>query len=88
MAFTLVFGGEHYMIDILAGWVLAILAVELSDHFHDWRQPEGSAPPVGGGLGRGGSGARRGLTTHLHGEKWPTTMWNASSRRELRGSAG
>jgi hypothetical protein len=38
MAFTLVFGGEHYMIDILAGWVLAILAVELSDHFHDWRQ--------------------------------------------------
>ena len=38
LAFTLVFGGEHYMIDILAGWVLAILAVELSDHFHDWRQ--------------------------------------------------
>ena len=38
MAFTLVFGGEHYMIDILAGWLLAILAVELSDHFHDWRQ--------------------------------------------------
>ena len=38
MAFTLVFGGEHYMIDILAGWLLAILSVELSDHFHDWRQ--------------------------------------------------
>jgi membrane-associated phospholipid phosphatase len=38
MAFTLVFGGEHYMIDIFAGWLLAILAVEMSDRFHDWRQ--------------------------------------------------
>jgi len=33
-----VFGGEHYMIDIFAGWLLAILAVEMSDRFHDWRQ--------------------------------------------------
>jgi membrane-associated phospholipid phosphatase len=38
MAFTLVFGGEHYMIDIFAGWLLAIAAVEISDRFHDWRQ--------------------------------------------------
>ena len=38
MAFTLVYGGEHYFIDILAGWLLAILAVEVSDRFHDWRE--------------------------------------------------
>ena len=38
MAFTLVYGGEHYVIDILAGWLLAIIAVEVSDRFHDWRE--------------------------------------------------
>ncbi len=38
MAFTLVYGGEHYFIDLLAGWLLAILAVEISDRFHDWRE--------------------------------------------------
>ena len=26
MAFTLMFGGEHFAIDILAGWALALLA--------------------------------------------------------------
>jgi membrane-associated phospholipid phosphatase len=38
MAFTLVYGGEHYMIDIFAGWLLAIIAVEISDRFHDRRE--------------------------------------------------
>ena len=38
MAFTLVFGGEHYVVDILAGWILAIFSVEVSDRFHDWRE--------------------------------------------------
>jgi membrane-associated phospholipid phosphatase len=38
MAFTLVYGGEHYVIDIIAGWLLAIIAVEISDRFHDWRE--------------------------------------------------
>ena len=31
------YGGEHYFIDLLAGWLLAIFAVEVSDRFHDWR---------------------------------------------------
>ena len=63
MAFTLVFGGEHYMIDILAGWLLAILSVELSDHFHDWRQLRRvRATGAAEALGRGGNGARRRLT--------------------------
>ncbi len=49
MAFTLVYGGEHYMIDIIAGWLLAIIAVEISDRLHDWRElrnvaPEDAAP--------------------------------------------
>ena len=26
------------MIDIFAGWLLAIIAVEVSDRFHDWRE--------------------------------------------------
>ena len=30
------YGGEHYFIDLLAGWLLAIFAVEVSDRFHDW----------------------------------------------------
>lgn len=38
MGFTLVYGGEHYVIDILAGWLLAIFAVEVSDRFHDRRE--------------------------------------------------
>jgi membrane-associated phospholipid phosphatase len=38
MAFTLMYGGEHYFIDLLAGWLLAIFAVEVSDRFHDWRE--------------------------------------------------
>jgi membrane-associated phospholipid phosphatase len=38
MAFTLVYGGEHYMIDILVGWVLAFVAVELTDRFYDRRE--------------------------------------------------
>jgi membrane-associated phospholipid phosphatase len=38
MGFGLVFGGEHYVIDIVVGWVLAIFAVEVSDRFHDWRE--------------------------------------------------
>jgi membrane-associated phospholipid phosphatase len=29
MAFTLVYGGEHFVIDILVGWVMAVLAVRL-----------------------------------------------------------
>ena len=33
MAFTLMYGGEHYFIDLLAGWLLAIFAVEVSDRF-------------------------------------------------------
>jgi membrane-associated phospholipid phosphatase len=37
MAFTLIYGGEHYMVDILAGWLIAIVSVEFSDRFHDWR---------------------------------------------------
>jgi membrane-associated phospholipid phosphatase len=38
MAFTLVYGGEHYMIDIFAGWLLAVISVQASDRFHDWRE--------------------------------------------------
>ncbi len=50
MAFTLVFGGEHYMIDIFAGWLLAIISVQASDYFHDWRQyrTASAAEPVSG----------------------------------------
>ncbi len=37
MAFTLVYGGEHYVLDLLVGWVIAIFAVEVSDRYHDRR---------------------------------------------------
>jgi membrane-associated phospholipid phosphatase len=49
MAFTLVFGGEHYMIDIFAGWILAIIAVQVSDRFHDWRAARALARDAGAG---------------------------------------
>ena len=51
MAFTLVFGGEHYMIDIFAGWMLAIFSVEISDHFHDWRLLRRARAGTAGGVG-------------------------------------
>lgn len=36
MTFTLVFGGEHYLLDIFVGWILAIIAVEVADRVVDW----------------------------------------------------
>jgi membrane-associated phospholipid phosphatase len=34
MGFTLVYAGEHYVIDVLVGWVYAALAVAAVSRFH------------------------------------------------------
>lgn len=44
MLFTLVYGGEHYVLDCLVGAVLAWLAVWLNRRYVAWRQKSTTAP--------------------------------------------
>lgn len=43
MAFTLVYAAEHYVVDILLGWVLAAATLFALEHFESWRQQTASA---------------------------------------------
>jgi membrane-associated phospholipid phosphatase len=44
MAFTLVYGGEHFVIDILVGWVMALLAVRLVGRAARLRERQSALP--------------------------------------------
>ncbi len=41
MAFSVVYLGEHYLIDCLAGWLYAVIAFSLVWNDHAWRRPFG-----------------------------------------------
>jgi len=43
MAFTLVYTAEHYVVDILLGWLLAAVALVVIRFFESWRAPNGDA---------------------------------------------
>ena len=46
MAFTLVYTAEHYVIDILLGWVLAVAVIVALNRYQAWRQrPAADDPP-------------------------------------------
>ncbi len=38
MAFTLVYTAEHYVVDILLGWVLAAVVLAVIRRFEAWRR--------------------------------------------------
>lgn len=55
MGFTLVYGGEHYVIDVLLGWVYVGLAIGLATAWERRRAPAGPVPaPTAPGGDRGG----------------------------------
>ena len=47
MAFTLVYTAEHYVIDILLGWVLAVVVIAALNRYQAWRDQRAAAddPP-------------------------------------------
>jgi membrane-associated phospholipid phosphatase len=44
MAFSLVYGGEHYVVDCLAGWAYAAFAYFAVNWAFDWRARRVVAP--------------------------------------------
>ena len=45
MAFTLVYSAEHYVIDILLGWALAVVLLMVICRYEAWRAQRASPPP-------------------------------------------
>jgi len=44
MAFALVYSGEHYVVDCIAGWLYAIVVFAAVNAVFDWRAREQFAP--------------------------------------------
>ncbi|WP_459546783.1 phosphatase PAP2 family protein [Nocardia sp. X0981] len=49
MAFTLVYGGEHYVVDVLAGWAYVGVTILLAEAWEHRRQPAGQPAEPGSG---------------------------------------
>jgi membrane-associated phospholipid phosphatase len=45
MAFTLVYTAEHYVIDILLGWVLAVVVMAVINRYEARRRARAGNPP-------------------------------------------
>lgn len=52
MAFTLVYGGEHYVVDVLAGWLYVAFVVLVARWWEDRRAPEAAPAPVAAPVAR------------------------------------
>jgi membrane-associated phospholipid phosphatase len=58
MAFTLVYTAEHYVIDILLGWVLAAMVLVVIRCFESWRRRAADAEDQLNSVSPGGVRAR------------------------------
>ena len=44
MGFSIVYGGEHYLVDALAGYAYAVAGFLVAERLIGWQQPAAAAP--------------------------------------------
>jgi PAP2 superfamily len=91
MGLTLVYGGEHYVVDVLLGWVYVGLVLLVSIAWETWRSPAVDDAPDDVASAVGVIGPDHDLVTPAldgHGETDASSIERRADRLELGGGAG